>query len=86
MSEEGVEILHTVRTIHIQTLITEALHKTQQVNGRVSSDILYAKDVGNAHEGHVRVPEVLRVAAAELRHAAAELEAEMNSCLGWEQV
>lgn len=77
---------HTVRTTHIQRLIANGARLAQLCDG--SSGTVAAED---SHQdpgkpGGVPVEHVLQKAAADLRHAAEELEAERLSCLGWPQV
>lgn len=69
---------HVVRTIHIQLLIKNGLRLAELVNGCP----LYA----DVDDKPTRVEDVLEKAAADLRHAAEELEAERLSVKGWRQV
>jgi hypothetical protein len=83
--------MHVVRTTHIQRLIANGLDLAQRAHG-VGSDHPEV-EMGNPTTQRVLgattlvpVTEVLAKAAADLRHAAEELEAERLSFLGWAQV
>lgn len=76
---------HTVRTRHVQSLIANALLIAKAVDGELATVRLSGDDVGNTHES-VCIPDALEKAVTDLRHAAAELEAERLSCFGWGQV
>lgn len=81
--------LHPVRTKHIQSLVSNALYLAQQADGQRGSDGPIRVDGSRRILGtSVEVPldRVLEKAAADLRHAAEELEAERLSVLGWAQV
>ena len=77
---------HTVRTTHIQRLIENGLALAKAVDGKNPHQHL---DVGEHRMGpHPRRYPwgVLEKAAADLRHAAEELDAERLSCDDWKQV
>jgi hypothetical protein len=76
---------HTVQTTHIQRLIENGLTLAKQCDGVEAGQ--QARIPINSWNWGVSKPEhALEKAAADLRHAAEELEAERLSCLGWEQV
>lgn len=79
---------HTVRTTHIQRLIENGLRLARLANGQtetiVTGDI--ADLITDPKGLSIPVDHALAKAAADLRHAAEELEAERLSVLGWRQV
>lgn len=80
--------LHAVQTTHIQHLIRGALDLAEQVHGHRGTDGPIRVDPGRRVLGtslDVPVDHALAKAAADLRHAAEELEAERLSVLGWTQ-
>lgn len=85
--QTGATVQHTVQTRHIQRLIINALDLAQRVDGlHQSQDVAVQPAQRFDEQGEVNVFMALRKAAADLRHAAEELEAEAQSCLGWRQV
>lgn len=74
---------HIVRTSHIQGLINNALSLAEKVDGQRPSQVIKT-DANVMGEG--TTVELLEKAVADLRHAAAELEAERLNCYGWRQV
>lgn len=85
---------HTVRTTHIQRLIENGLRLARDLDNAKSGPAEHAPGQSwrvNVYDEHGGVRTVLpehalQKAAADLRHAAEELEAERLSCLGWPQV
>jgi hypothetical protein len=77
---------HTVRTPHIQRLIDNGLSLAIAVDGAAGTHVkVPASAMQPDLTCEVYVIDVLEKAAADLRHAAEELEAERLSCLGWRQ-
>jgi hypothetical protein len=79
---------HVVMTHHIQRLIRNGLELAELVDRHESRRTivipLHYRMRGHL-EGPVSVTYVLEKAAADLRHAAAELDAERLNVLGWVQ-
>lgn len=83
--------MHIVRTEHIQRLIRNGLELSERahnVNTIDGTDVNLGNPNPHRNLGSkvtVPVDHVLAKAAADLRHAAEELEAERLSVLGWKQ-
>ena len=80
---------HTVRTTHIQRLIENGLYLAQRcdnVSGLIAFNVPVPGNPSAQFARNAPVEHALQKAAADLRHAAEELEAERLSCLGWAQV
>lgn len=80
--------MHQVRTSHIQHLIRNGMILATAVDGAWQGEQVHVGASHRADGWDAELPpeHVLGKAAADLRHAAEELEAERLSCLGWEQV
>lgn len=79
---------HVVQTRHIQRLIENGLSLAIQVNNRDAGSHIGLSQLhhrGDPGALGPSVDQVLGKAAADLRHAAEELEAERLSCFGWVQ-
>lgn len=74
-----------VVTTHIQSLIKNGLFLAQQVDNRPYDYDLNLPETVLEQGRSVRPPEVLRAAADDLIHAAAELRMEAKACEGWRQ-
>lgn len=81
---------HTVRTSHIQRLIENGLDLARRVDGHTAHRFegMVGVQADQRIDGREDAPiaDVLEKAIGDLRHAADELEAERNSCMGWRQV
>ncbi len=76
---------HVVRTTHVQRLIRNGLALAEQVNGQPAGATLVPPLTAYSADRPPSVDQALGKAAADLRHAAEELEAERLSCYGWAQ-
>lgn len=76
---------HTVQTTHIQRLIRHGLDLAIMCDGE-TEHVTLAVEPGSTVFKPRPVEHALQKAAADLRHAAEELEAERLSVLGWPQV
>ncbi len=78
---------YRVRTTHIQMLIRNGLGLAQMVDGFDADLRLHVPLAARVDQQETSEfpAAILEKAAADLRHAAEELEAERLSCLGWRQ-
>lgn len=78
---------HTVSTVHISQLIKNGLRIAQACDGHTAGNTVPLGPPARSVEvPDAPVDHALAKAAADLRHAAEELEAERLSCLEWPQV
>lgn len=79
---------HIVSTAHIRKLINNGLSLAAVAHGHTAgSRVETIPEIFESPGGETDplVDQVLGKAAADLRHAAEELEAERLSCYGWKQ-
>lgn len=83
---------HTIRTPHIRMMIDQAKKLASNADGLKGAQLVDVPardriDAALSDEGKLFVPAVESIehAAVLLRHAAAELDAEAQSCRGWRQ-
>lgn len=76
--------MHVVRTTHVQHLIRNGLALAKLADDQWPGSEVRPADGASQHRV-VTVEDALEKAAADLRHAAAELDAERLSCRGWKQ-
>lgn len=83
----GEDRQHVISTVHVGLLVRNAQRIVTACDGAgagtITTVLAPARRVGDED---VAVEDALAKAAADLRRAADELEAERLSCLGWPQV